>query len=398
MRRVDAGRPARPGAAEAGIQQIVKPLPSVSEARLSRVLDMAGDGIVVLDASATILVFNRACELMSGWSGPEVAGRPIGMVLASLDEEGAPDIDSATRMRQRIGAPQELLAHHRDGSLFPVEVSVAEAATPDGAQFICILRDLRPRRDAEERLALLRSELNHLARVAALDQMGVTLAHELNQPLTAIGLYLQAAQRSFGADEDAGALPLIAKARREAERAGQIIGSMRGFVEKRIPKRTAVALDPLVDEAIELTMLGRRSAITLVRRTPRRDLIVNADGIQVQQIVVNLLRNALDAIGGEAKGRIEIVTRACDGFASLSITDSGPGISPDAIGDLFRPFATSKRQGLGLGLAISRAIAQSHGGDIQVEPGGAGRGATFSVILPLARATAKTPLANGKGV
>ncbi len=397
MRRVDAGRPARPGAAEAGIQQIVKPLPSVSEARLSRVLDMAGDGIVVLDAAATILVFNRACELMSGWSGPEVAGRPIGMVLASLDEESTPESDTATRMRQRIGAPQELLARHRDGSLFPVEVSVAEAATSDGAQFICILRDLRPRREAEERLALLRSELNHLARVAALDQMGVTLAHELNQPLTAIGLYLQAAQRSLGGDPAAGALPVIAKARREAERAGQIIGSMRSFVEKRVPNRTALALDPLVDEAVELTLLGRRSAISLVRKAPRRELTVNVDGIQIQQIVVNLVRNALDAVGGETKGRIEIVTRACEGSATLSVTDSGHGIPTEAMADLFRPFATSKRQGLGLGLAISRAIAQSHGGDIRVEPGGAGRGATFSLVLPLARASAKAPPTGEKG-
>lgn len=191
---------------------------------------------------------------------------------------------------------------------------------------------------------------------------------------------------------------MIAKARREAERAGQIIGSMRSFVEKRVPNRTAVALDPLVDEAVELTLLGRRSAISLVRKAPRRELTVNVDGIQIQQIVVNLVRNALDAVGGEAKGRIEIVTRACDGSATLSVTDSGHGIPTEAMADLFRPFATSKRQGLGLGLAISRAIAQSHGGDIRVEPGGAGRGATFSLVLPLARASAKAPPTGEKGV
>ncbi|MDP3544817.1 MAG: ATP-binding protein [Phreatobacter sp.] len=388
----------RPRAAEAGIQQIVTPFTSVSEARLSRVLDMAGDGIAVLDAAATILVFNRACELMSGWTAPEVAGRPIDMVLTGLEAEVTQPVDGAMQMRQRIGAPQELLARHRDGSLYPVEVSVAGAATPDGIQFICILRDLRPRREAEERLALLRSELNHLARVAALDQMGSALAHELNQPLTAICLYLQAAGRLLTDDVAATASPVIAKARREAERAGQIISSMRSFVEKRVPSHAPVALDPLVDDAVDLTLLGRRSAIQVTRRAPKKDLIVHVDAIQVQQVAVNLLRNALDAVEGQERGRIEIVTRAGDGCAWFSVTDSGAGIAANAMADLFRPFATSKRSGLGLGLAISRAIAESHGGVIRVDPGGGGRGATFSLALPLAGGVPESRQAARKGV
>ncbi len=358
---------------------------------------MAGDGIAVLDAAATILVFNRACELMSGWTAPEVAGRPVEMILSGLEGEGSEVMDGATRMRQRIGAPQEILARHRDGSLYPVEVSVAEAATPDGEQFICILRDLRPRREAEERLALLRAELNHLARVAALDQMGSALAHELNQPLTAISLYLQAAERLLTGDVAANASPVIAKARREAERAGQIIGSMRSFVEKRVPRHAPVALDPLVDDAVDLTLLGRRSAIQATRRRPKKDLIVTADAIQVQQVVVNLLRNALDAVEGQERGRIDILTRAADGCAWFSVTDSGAGIAANAMADLFRPFATSKRTGLGLGLAISRAIAENHGGDIRVDPGGDGRGATFSLVLPLAGAHAEKPPEGGQG-
>ena len=358
---------------------------------------MAGDGVAVLDAAATILVFNRACELMSGWTAPEVAGRPVDMILCGLEGEGAGTSDGATRMRQRIGAPQEVLARHRDGSLYPVEVSVAEAATSDGVQFICILRDLRPRREAEERLALLRSELNHLARVAALDQMGSALAHELNQPLTAIGLYLQAAGRLLTDEAEALAAPVIAKARREAERAGQIIGSMRSFVEKRVARHAPVALDPLVDDAVELTLLGRRSAIQVTRRAPKKELIVNADGIQVQQVAVNLLRNAIDAVEGQKRGRIEVVTRTADGSAWFSVTDSGAGIAAEAMADLFRPFATSTRTGLGLGLAISRAIAERHGGDIRVEPGGGGRGATFSLVLPLARPRAGRPPVDGDG-
>ena len=127
----------------------------------------------------------------------------------------------------------------------------------EGAQFIAILRDLRPRRATQERLARREAELSHLARVAALDQMGAALAHELNQPLTAATLYLQAADRLL--DPNGAATEVVAKARREAERAGRIVRAMRQFIANRPPEQVPVALAPLVEEAVELTLMGRRA-------------------------------------------------------------------------------------------------------------------------------------------
>src|SRR5262249_52591971 len=149
---------------------------------------------------------------------------------------------------------------HKDGTIFPIEVSVGEAATPDGRQFIGILRDVRARKEVEQRLLQLQGELVRMARVSAMDEMGAALAHELNQPLTALRLYLQSVAR-FSNKDHASAFPkhaktVLEKAIHEAERAGSIVQRLRRFIEKRDPIRRLVDLNPLVEDAIELTLLG----------------------------------------------------------------------------------------------------------------------------------------------
>jgi two-component system sensor kinase FixL len=383
---------------EGGIEQIVKPPLTVSEARLSSVLDIAGDGIIVLDERATILVFNKACEQLFGWTAPQVVGRSVAMLMAEEDLPAlqlvGPGNDPAAALTRFIGQGPQMLARHRDGSSFPVERSVAEAATPDGRQFISILRDLRPRQEAEERLNQLQTALVHMARVSAIDEMGAALAHELNQPLTAVMLYLQAVGRSHdkaaeahrrgetGAEFDETLRSILAKALREAGRAGQIIASMRHFIEKREPQRQLADFNPLVEEAMDLTLLGRRPGIRVVLAKAAGLPQVAVDPVQIQQIVVNLVRNALDAVAGMEPARIWVETRAGVGGVILAVRDNGPGVPAEAMPQLFKAFASSKRSGLGLGLAISRTIAQNHGGDLTVDPGGEGRGACFSLILP----------------
>lgn len=376
------------------IEQIKKASLTVSEARLSSVLDMAADGIVVVDERRTMLVFNKACETLFGWTAAEAIGRRADLILEPDLEVGAEEAGVRPAAEHIVGGGREVTGRHRDGTVFPVELSVAEAATPDGRQFIAILRDLRPRKEAEERLNQLQADLLHMARVSAMDEMGAALAHELNQPLTAVMLYLQAAGRThdkasdthrrgeIGAHLDDTIRSILGKAQREAERAGNIIRRMRDFVEKREPERRLVDLNGLIEEAVELTLLGYRQRTRVVRhlRTPLP--AVRVDAVQIQQIVVNLMRNALEAASGSGQERIWIETQAKDGTIRFSVRDSGPGVPPDAVQNLFRAFASTKRTGLGLGLAISRAIAQNHGGDLTVDPGGNGRGACFSLVLP----------------
>lgn len=365
-------------------------LPTVSDARLASVLDTAADGIIVIDERARILVFNKACEQMFGISAAEAVGQNVKLVMPT---EYAVDHDQyvasyiSTGVKKIIGIGREVRGRHADGTVFPVELSVGEAATPDGRQFIGILRDLRPRKESEQRLADLQSELVHLARVSAIDEMGAAIAHELNQPLTALMLYLQAIRRahSKGVDINKVVGDILDKAAGEAERAGHIIQRMRQFVEKREPERHLRDIDPLVDEAIDLTLLGQAHRVRITRESSGKLPDVSVDPVQVQQIVVNLVRNGIEAAAQTAQPALRVSTRLLDGNVRIEVQDNGAGIAPEALPKLFEAFASSKRRGMGLGLAISRTIAQNHGGDLLVDPGGNGKGACFALVLPVAR-------------
>ncbi|GAB4066259.1 PAS domain S-box protein [Ancylobacter sonchi] len=361
---------------------------TVSGARLLSVLDTAADGIIVIDERGRILVFNKACEKMFGFPATQVIGQNVKVVMPT---EYAADHDEyigsyiRTGERKIIGIGREVHGRHADGTVFPLELSVGEAQTPEGRQFIGILRDLRPRKEGEQRLAELQSELVHLARVSAIDEMGAAIAHELNQPLTALMLYLQAIRRAHakGVNLSVSVGDILDKATGEAERAGHIIQRMRQFVEKRDPVRQLRALDPLVDDAIELTLLGQRHRIAIGREQQDGLPQVLVDPVQIQQIIVNLVRNAIEAAAQARRPAIRIATSRTASHVMLEVSDNGPGISPDALPKLFQAFASSKRRGMGLGLAISRTIAQNHGGDLVVDPGGDGRGACFALSLPI---------------
>ncbi len=365
--------------------------PTVSEARLLSVLDTAVDGIVVIDERARVLVFNKACETLFGYEAESVVGRNISVLMPpdyAAGHDAAVGHYQRTGEKRIIGIGREVRARHADGTVFPIELSVGEAKTPEGPQYIGIMRDLRPRKAVEQRLAQLQAQLVQMARVNAMDEMGAAVAHELNQPLTAVMLYLQALARKLRsggeAEVDQAVLEILGKASREAERAGSIIQKMRQFIEKREPERQPVDIRRLIDEALEVTLLGNDGAAVEVVRDEMPDQpALEADPIQIQQILINLIRNGIEAVKSRDERWIRIATRTADGRLLVEVEDSGAGIPGETVRNLFKAFSTSKKTGLGLGLAISRSIAQNHGGDLLVEPGGGGRGATFVLSLPL---------------
>jgi two-component system sensor kinase FixL len=364
--------------------------PTVSEARLSSVLDTAAEGIIIIDERARVLMFNKACEWLFGYTAADVLGTDVRSILPpeNAEKQGYSILDSSRgSVREIAGVGQEVTGRHRDGTIFPIELSVGEAMTPDGRQFIGILRDLRSRRESEQRLNQLQADLLRMARVSAMDQMGAALAHELNQPLTALMLYLQAVDRtgeqSAGGALSRPAVEILEKAMHEAERAGNIIQRMRRFVEKRDPVRRLMNITYLVDDAVELTLLGNRPGTKITRELTQNLPPVLVDPVQIQQVVVNLVRNALDAVKEHAEPDVRICTRKADDTVMLKVEDNGPGIPPTALPSLFKAFSSSKGSGLGLGLIISRTIAQNHGGDLTVEPGGNGKGASFTLHLPV---------------
>ena len=363
---------------------------TVSEARLMSVLNTAVDGIIVIDEQARILLYNQACEKLFGYTPEEVAGQNVKMIMPrdyAQAHDGYMHNYMTTGHRKIIGIGREVRARHKNGTEFPVELSVGEASTPDGRQFIGLLRDLRSRKEAEQRVNDLQSELVHLARVSAMDEMGAALAHELNQPLTAIMLYLQAVSRSLDKRNDAADetfKSVLAKAVHEAERAGNIISRMRQFVEKREPNRRPVDLNHVVGEAVELTLVGLRHRVNVKSTFAPGLPKAFAEPVQIQQIVVNLLRNASEVLKDREDGLVTLSTGQDGSFVIITVEDNSPGIPPAAMPTLFKAFSTTKTTGMGLGLSISRSIAQNHSGDLIVDPGGHGRGARFTVQLPAA--------------
>ncbi len=372
--------------------------PTVSEARLESVLETAPDGIIVMDEAARILIFNKACEDLFGYAASEVIGENIRILMP---QEHADQHDlyvqryRATGERRVIGIGREVEGRRRDGSLFPLDLSVGEAITPNGRQFIGVLRDLSARKETERRLATAQAELMRMTRVSALDEMGSALAHELNQPLTAIMLYLQALQRELEKSEarpsGAGmrAMEILSKAMREAHRAGSIIQRVRQLVEKRAPERRRVDLSQVVDEALELALLGHSRKVRLQRLSEAGLPSVLIDPVQIQQVVLNLVRNAIDACQEQPTPTVTVRTWRDHDTVCFSVADNGPGIPPERMDTLFQAFRSNGKHGMGIGLSISRAIIQSHMGELVVEPGGHGTGARFTVRLPMAAVDAE---------
>lgn len=369
--------------------------PTLSEARLESVLETAPDGIIVMDEAARILVFNKACETLFGYTAAEVVG---GNVRQLMPQEHHDNHDlyvqryRATGEKRIIGVGREVEGRRKDGSIFPIDLAVGEAATPNGRQFIGVIRDLSARRDAERRLAAVQSDLIRMTRVSALDEMGSALAHELNQPLTAIMLYLQALQRDterLATDRHAQrnrAGELLGKAMREAQRAGAIIQRVRQLVEKRAPERRRVDLNDVIDEALELALLGRRKSVRLERIHAVDLPQVNVDPVQIQQVVLNLARNGIEAALHAEKPTLIVRTWREAETVCFSVADNGPGIPPEQMQVLFQAFRTESGNGMGIGLTISRTITQNHMGEMVVDPGGGGRGACFIVKFPIAYA------------
>jgi two-component system sensor kinase FixL len=283
----------------------------------------------------------------------------------------------ATGEKRIIGIGRLVVGERKDGSTFPMELAVGEAKSGDRRFFTGFVRDLSERQQAEARLQELQSELVHVSRLTAMGEMASTLAHELNQPLSAIANYMKGSRRLLegGTDERSVLLrDAMDKAAEQALRAGQIIRRLRDFVARGETERQVESVSKLVEEASALALVGAKELSIRARfEFDRRSEHVLADKVQVQQVLLNLIRNAIDAMADSTTRELLIGTRLVDDdMIEVSVADSGPGIAPEVAGQLFQPFITTKRQGMGVGLSISRTIVDAHGGRIWVEsnPGG----------------------------
>ncbi|OZA56939.1 MAG: PAS domain-containing sensor histidine kinase, partial [Sphingomonadales bacterium 39-62-4] len=277
-----------------------------------------------------------------------------------------------TGERRIIGIGRIVAGQKRDGTTFPMELSVGEARAHGRQLFTGFIRDLTARERDESRLKELQSELIHVSRLSAMGTMASTLAHELNQPLTAVANYLEAC-RDLLIDGSDNSIEIVREAMEEAAkealRAGNIVRRLRDFVAHGETEKHIEDLQQLIENASALALVGSRErGVRAILKLDPAATPVLVDGVQIQQVLINLIRNAIEAMAGSAVRDLVVSTEMMSGGVILvSIADTGPGIAPGILPQLFEAFVSSKADGMGLGLSICRTIIEAHGGRIWAE-------------------------------
>jgi two-component system sensor kinase FixL len=368
--------------------------PFEAEAHLRSILATVPDAMIVIDEVGSILSFSAAAEKMFGYSEADVLGKNVKMLMPNPDRDRHDQYllnYMTTGKRKIIGIGRVTTALHRDGNTFPIELSVGEAWIGDRRIFTGFIRDLTERQQTLLRLQDLQSELAHVGRVSEMGTLASSLAHELNQPLTAVANYCESASDLLKGDLDSETVTTVREAMDEAAsqaiRAGQIVRRLRDFMAHGETERRVESLHRLINEANALALVGSREhGIDLsLSLDPAADLVF-VDRIQVQQVLVNLIRNAVEAMLGGPTRKLSIRTaRGEDGYVEVIVADTGPGISETVAPQLFQPFVTSKQSGMGIGLSICKTIVEAHGGHIWFEPGDA-VGTAFHFTLPTGEA------------
>jgi two-component system sensor kinase FixL len=349
------------------------------------------DPMVTINESGIIMSFSAAAESRLGYSPGEVLGHNVNMLIGSPDHDAQQEYSARYRTtsdQRMIGIGRRVIARCKDGSPLSLELSVGEVIGRDKRQFTAFLRDLTQNEEAEERRQGRQDDLLHYTRVGATGAIGAmasTLAHELNQPLTAVANYVQASRSLLEAADESIIISVreaLAEAEGQVLRAGNIVRRLReivafGETKKKIEPVSEVIADSCLYGLVGAQAAGIASKVDLAPDPGP----VYIDHVQIQQVLINLIRNAVEAMSPNGEGEVRIASRDNGKFVRIIIADNGPGLPPEVDERLFQAFVTTKTGKMGLSLSICRTIVEAHGGKIwhETSPGG---GATFQFTLP----------------
>lgn len=371
---------------------------ALESALLRSVIETAPDAIITIGTEGRIASFSPAAERMFGYAASEVIGQNVNVLMPEpyhSEHDGYIERYISTGEKRIIGIGRTVIARHKSGKAFPMELAVGEVRSGGHRVFTGFIRDISERVAAQARAAELQRDLHHVGRLSAMGEIASMIVHELNQPLTAIANFGEAARRLLekGGDRQPRAGEFMGKSVAQAHRASEMIKRLRGFVSNKVSQTEIIAVNDVVRDAARLALIGAADYGIDTKYLLSDDLpALPADRIQVQQVIVNLIRNAIDAMveRGDTHGHAMHLTIESrfeqDDAVCITVSDTGPGIAPEIATDLFKPFSSTKPGGMGIGLSICRSIVESHGGRIWTEPGMDG-GSRFSFTLPVSRKT-----------
>jgi two-component system sensor histidine kinase TtrS len=369
------------------------------EQRQELILDSVGEGIYGVDLEGRTTFVNRPMERITGWSAKELIGQNQHELIHHTHPDGRPHPagDCPVYATFRDNRPRFIdddVFWRKDGTSFPVEYSSTPIRDENERTVgsVVVFRDITERQQAAERIRRHQLELAHVGRLSTLGEMASGIAHELNQPLTAITTNARACVRMLEAGRSTleQCSDVMEKIAAQAERAGEVIRQIRRFVRKDEPELKTARLPDIVEASVRLLRPdAQRAGVTLTLDLDEDAEWVTAQEIQIEQVILNLSRNAIEAMMevSEEKRRLTLGTRLLnDERIEIRVEDTGPGLSSEIADKLFEPFVTTKPQGMGLGLSISSGIVENHGGQLRVKslPGG---GAVFRFSLPPANST-----------
>lgn len=355
-----------------------------ARARLSAIVESSQDAIIGKTLDGVVTDWNPGAERLFGYGAAEAVGQSITIIYPP--EQATEEVALLERIRRGHAIdPFQSTRRRKDGSDIPVAVTVSPIRDASGAIVgaSTIMRDLRAWINRERRLNDLQAQLAHTTRLSELGQLVAALVHEINQPLTAIRNYASGLEQLVRTGNYAAAPRGVTGIVTQVSRADAIIRRLRDFVRKGAPTVQAERLDGIIDEAVELATINPAAkGVTVNVDLAERDARVFVDRVQIQQVLFNLLRNAIEATDGRDERVLTIRTSISEGgVIAVDVSDTGPGISDTVLAELFKPFVTTKSAGMGVGLSVCRTIVEGHGGTLTGH-NPPGSGALFRLTLP----------------
>jgi two-component system sensor kinase FixL len=358
--------------------------------RLIALLDAAVDALVIIDGKGNVELFNSAAQKMFGYTNQEVFGQNIKMLMPapfSVEHDKYLSSYLASGEAKIIGKGRKVRGKKSNGEEFPIFLSVGEVKDTSHIQFVGIIRDISEQERDRNEARQSRERLSHASRLSSMGELAAGIAHEMNQPLSAISSYAQASKRLLQSSTQENKLKVVAaldKICNQAIRASEVIYRLRTFVKKRVTQRESVDLNELIRETVNLAKVDTRilNHEVILELCHHNKPYLIADPVQIQQVLLNLIRNGIDAMEHIKGAPLHIHSQwLSDVMIEVSVIDCGHGMDVETGSSIFNPFFTTKETGMGMGLAVSQTIIHAHGGRIYFGPSRPS-GCIFSFSLP----------------